>query len=175
MDEFIQELKIPKERVGVLIGEKGRDKRRIQKRLDVKLDITSDGEVIISGKDGLNLFIAENVVKAIGRGFNPDIALMLQKDEYAFELIDITDFSGKSQKKLVRLRGRLIGSDGKARRIVEDLSETAISVFGKTVGIIGLINNVAISRKAVESLLSGSQHSTVYKWLEKQRRDGKII
>jgi len=45
-----------------------------------------------------------------------------------------------------------------------------ISVYGKTVAIIGLISQVSIARRAVESLLMGSMHASVYKWLEKQKR-----
>ena len=59
------------------------------------------------------------------------------------------------------------------QKTIEDLTETYVSVYGKTIGIIGFSENVAIARKAVESLLSGSPHSTVYKWLEKRRSDMK--
>ena len=167
---FDKELKIPEERVGVLIGEKGRDKRRIEKRLKVKLKVSKEGDVVISG-EGLELLIAEKVVKAIGRGFNPDIALLLQNENFDLELIDITDFAGRSKKKMIRLRGRLIGSKGKSRKNIEEMTETFISVFGKTVAIVGNFEKLALARKAIEMILTGAQHSTVYRYLERMKRE----
>jgi ribosomal RNA assembly protein len=79
----------------------------------------------------------------------------------------------RSKKKSTRLKGRVIGEEGKARRIIEELTETYISVFGNTVSIIGQAYNVSICRRAIESLLSGSPHSGVYFWLEKKRKELK--
>jgi ribosomal RNA assembly protein len=70
-----------------------------------------------------------------------------------------------------RLRGRVIGHDGKARSMIEGLTETHIVVYGKTIGVIGEIERVAMARQAVELLLGGSPHGNVYKWLEKKRRE----
>jgi ribosomal RNA assembly protein len=70
-----------------------------------------------------------------------------------------------------RLKGRVIGAKGKARKAIEELTQTNISVYGKTIAIIGEIQNVGTARRAIESLLMGSMHATVFKWLEKQRRD----
>ena len=89
MDEFKYELKIPKERVAVLIGQKGVTKRIVERETSTKLDIDSEeGDVVVSGSDALKLFVAREVVTAIGRGFNPDIALKLLKVDYVFELIN---------------------------------------------------------------------------------------
>ena len=63
-----------------------------------------------------------------------------------------------------------IGEGGKSRKTIEDLTECYISVYGKTIGIIGEPENVAAARKAVEDLLKGSPHGNVYKLLEKRRR-----
>ena len=73
MAEFSYEVKIPKERVAVLIGIKGETKRQIEQATQVKMDIDSEeGDVVITGDDGLALFSAREVIKAIGRGFNPE-------------------------------------------------------------------------------------------------------
>ena len=72
-----------------------------------------------------------------------------------------------------RLKGRVIGREGKSRQIIEELSETNISVYGKTIGIIGSTESASIARQAVESLLKGATHASVFKFLEKKRRDLK--
>jgi ribosomal RNA assembly protein len=172
--EFSYELKIPHERVAILIGKDGAVKKNIESDTKTKISIDSDeGDIFISGKDAIGLYSAREVILAIGRGFNPDIARLLLKQDYSFEYISLQDFTGKSKNVLLRLKGRVIGKDGKARQLIEELSEAYISVYGKTICIIGTPESASIAKKAVESLLRGSTHATVYKWLERKRREMK--
>ncbi|HDN95544.1 MAG: RNA-processing protein [Thermoplasmata archaeon] len=167
-------IKIPKERVAVLIGKNGEVKEKIEK-YGVKLEIDSaTGDVKISGDDSFKEYIAENVVRAIGRGFSPDKALLLFKEDYYFELLDMRDWVGKKPEQVKRIAGRIIGKNGKARRIIEELTGAYISVYGHTVGIIGRIDEVQTARQAIEMLLEGANHSTVYRFLEKERRMKKL-
>jgi len=169
-EEFSYELRIPKERVAVLIGKKGEMKRAIEHDTKTKIQVNSEeGEIRLRGKDALLLYLAREIIRAIGRGFNPDIAKQLLKSDYAFELITISDYA-RTSRDLIRLRGRVIGEGGKSRRTIEELTETTICVFGKTAGIIGPGDQISDARRAIENLLSGSTHAHVYKWLEKRRR-----
>ncbi|MBI5391509.1 RNA-processing protein [Candidatus Woesearchaeota archaeon] len=165
------ELKIPKERVAVLIGEKGTTKRKLEKLLKIKLTIDSDGDVFLDGEDSLNLHTGQTIVKAIGRGFNPEVAFLLTAEENVLEILDISDYSGGAKHKLIRVRARAIGSEGKARKYIEELTGTHISIFGKTVSIIGSYEMAALARKAMDSLLLGQRHATVYAWLEKHTKE----
>ena len=175
MTNYCHDLKIPKERIAVLIGTEGQTRDLIEKNTDTKITVNShEGDVHVEGADAIRLFTSREIIKAIGRGFNPEIALQLNKSDYCFELISIMDFA-KTKKDVIRLKGRVIGSEGKSRKAIETLCEVSISVYGKTVGIIGEAQRVGIARRAIESLLSGSPHANVYKWLEKQRRDIKKI
>ncbi len=164
--EFLYELHIPKERVAVLIGKKGISKRELERTTNTLIKVNSDeGEVQISGKDALLLYTAREIIRAIGRGFSPETAMQLLKQDFAFELVSVQEFA-RNQADLERLRGRVIGEGGKSRRIIEELTGSALSVFGKTVGIIGPADSIHNARRAVESLLSGSPHAHVYRWLE---------
>jgi len=166
------EIKIPKERIAVLIGEKGRVKKEIEQATRSRLDIDSEeGDVFISGTDSVGLMTVRDVVKSIGRGFNPEIAMRLTKQDYSFEAIDIMDFA-KNTKDIVRVRGRIIGREGKARKKLEQITETSISVYGKTVGIIGLMDKVMLAKQAIESLLKGSPHSKVYAKILRKTKEG---
>jgi ribosomal RNA assembly protein len=172
-EEFSYELKIPKERVAVLIGKKGEDKRGLEKATATKIDIDSnEGEVAISGKDALKLYSCREVIRAIARGFNPETAQILLKQDYGLEVMPLGD-RAKTKDALERLKGRVIGEGGKARRVIEDLTDTHISVYGKTISIIGDYEGLVSARRAVESLLSGSPHAHVYRWLEQRRRELK--
>jgi ribosomal RNA assembly protein len=171
MPEFSYELRVPKDRIAVLIGKKGEIKKQIEQETKTKIEIDSkEGDVFVSGEDALGLFNAREVIKAIGRGFNPETAKLLLKGDYVFEVLDLRNFTGKSKLTSIRLKGRVIGEGGRSRKTIEDLTECYISVYGKTISIIGESENVAVARKAVEDLLKGSPHGNVYKGLEKRRR-----
>ena len=164
----MEQLKIPKERIPMLVGTKGVTKRKIQKLTNTKIRVNSElGDVFIEG-ESMDVFNSLNIIKAIGRGFNPDIALKLLSEDYVLEVIPIEDFS-RNKKDLIRIRSRLIGTEGKARKSIESLTNTNIVVYGKTVGIIGKIDNVMLARQAIINLSQGSKHGNVYLYLEKQK------
>jgi len=174
MAEFSYELKIPQERVAVLIGKNGEVKKNIEEDTKTKIKVDSlEGDIFVYGKDALGLYTAREIIRAIGRGFNPEIAKLLLKQDYAFEYIDLAEYAGKSKNTLLRLKGRVIGKDGKSRQLIEELSEAYVSVYGKTVCIIGTAESASIAKRAVEYLLQGSTHASVYKWLENKRREMK--
>jgi ribosomal RNA assembly protein len=171
MPEFMYLLRIPKDRIAVLIGKSGETKKKVEQETSTKLNIDSkEGEIEVIGKDALGLYASREIIQAIGRGFNPEFALLLLKQDYAFEQVDIGNYI-KTKESMQRLKGRVIGSEGKARKYIEEMTETHISVYGKTIGIIGETGNAAIARQAIENLLKGSQHSNVFNWLEKQRKE----
>jgi len=163
----MHDIKIPKERVGVLVGKNGEVKRLIEKKTETKLIIDKEGDIVING-EGVNVYNANIIIKSIGRGFNPSIALNLLKDDINMEIINIKDFSGKSRKKLERIRARIIGTGGKCRQAIERITNTDIVVYGKTVSIIGKIDNTNVARAGVEILLRGAPHSNAYKYLERE-------
>ena len=80
----------------------------------------------------------------------------------------MSTFAGKSKDKLRRIKSRLIGTRGKCRKFIENMCEVHISIYGKTVGIIGKIENVQIARLAVQDILAGAPHGPVYKTLEEK-------
>lgn len=160
------------ERVGVLVGKNGEIKKRLELKIKGNLVIDSKtGDVIISGEEPIALMDCRVVVQAIGRGFSPEIAFSLFRENEIMEIMDITEYTGKSKKKMERLKGRVIGSEGKARKMVESITETSVSVYGRTVAVIGEIEQVSLARRALEMLLSGSPHGNVYRWLEDKKRE----
>ncbi len=72
------------------------------------------------------------------------------------------------------MKGRIIGKEGKMRKFIEDVLNVNISVYGKTVAIIGDAESVAVAREAIEMLVEGAQHSTVQRFLERKRREIKM-
>src|SRR3989344_8346834 len=175
IEEFAYELRIPKERIAVLIGTRGEMKRALERETKTKLGVESfEGDIRITGKDALLLYLCREIVRAIGRGFNPEIAMQLLKQDYSFDMVSIQDYS-RNAADLERLRGRVIGEGGKSRKTIEELTQTTVCIFGKTVGIIGPAEQMVNARRAVESLLGGSPHAHVYRWLEKKRKEMRLL
>lgn len=168
--DFAFEVKIPKERVAVLVGKGGEVKRELEGYTGCKMDIDSkEGDVRITGGDSIKMYALREVVKAIGRGFNPEIAKLMLKQDYGLEIISLLDYV-RNKDHFERVKGRVIGTEGKSRQTIEELTGTFISVYGKTISIIGDMEGVVVAKKAIESILLGSPHSNVYRWLEKNRR-----
>jgi ribosomal RNA assembly protein len=172
-------VKVPRDRIGALIGPDGSVKASIEKRLSVELRIDSQsGDVEITlmptVQDPTVLFRAKEVITAIGRGFSPEHAFrLLEDDESVLEVIDLRETVGRSQSEMKRLKGRIIGKEGKTRRIIEELTETNISVYGHTVSIIGNIEQAEVAKEAIRMLIRGSLHQTVYRFLHRKRREFK--
>jgi ribosomal RNA assembly protein len=173
-----QYLKIPKDRIGAMIGPGGEVKREIEKRTGIKVVVDSEtGEVTINYdhvRDPAMVLKVNDLVKAIGRGFSPDRAFRLLKDDFYFALIDIHDYVGKNPDHIRRMKSRLIGTGGKTRRIIEELSEAELSIYGDTVAIIGLADALDIAKTALDMILNGSEHSAVYSYLEHTRRARRV-
>jgi len=165
----VQYLKIPKERVPVLIGEKGAVKHDIEKRTKTKVDIEDSSVCVGTTQENyMDELVAGNIVLAIGRGFNPETAMLLLREDYTLEVISLRDYAN-TPSALDRIKGRVIGTNGKARKNLEELTGTCISVYGKTISIIGSYDDVASSKGAVSMLIGGARHASVYRFLEKRK------
>jgi ribosomal RNA assembly protein len=173
-----QLVKIPKERVGVLIGKGGEVKSDIEKSTGVKITVDSEeGDVEIDYTHAVDPSMAlkvQDMVVAIGRGFSADKAINLLEDDCYLEVIDIRDYVGKIISHVERMRARVIGTHGKTRAIIEELTGAYVSVYGNTVAIIGDAVQMDVARRALDMLLSGSEHAAVYKFLEGMRVKIKI-
>lgn len=170
-------VKIPLDRIGVLIGPKGRVKSRIERIFGVSLDIDSDTGSVEIGlssevKDVSRLLTVQNIVKAIGRGFNPRKAEKLAEEDYDLLIIDLSEYC-RTKNSITRVKGRIIGRRGRARALLEELTETMISVYGDTVSIIGRTDRLNTAREAILMLVKGAFHKTVWNFLYEQRRKMK--
>lgn len=170
----VQELKVNTDRIGVLIGKGGSTKREIEEKTGTTISVDSrEGVVKIEGESADGVLNAVNVVEAISRGFSPERAFkLLGEDGMMLDIIDLGAIADTPQK-LERLRGRIIGRDGRAREQMEEMTGTQISVFGRTVAIIGMFEQVKLARSAIEMLIEGAPHETVFTFLERRRREAR--
>ena len=53
------------------------------------------------------------------------------------------------------------------------MTGTLISVSGHTISLIGTFESVSTAKDALEKLIKGRTHGTVYKFLRRKRREAK--
>ena len=175
-EEHSFQVRIPRERVAVIIGKEGESKRQIESVGEVKLSIQSDtGDVTIIQKgDPLKANITASVIQAIGRGFSPLNATLLYEENHQLIVISLRDFAKPGSRRMDQIRARLIGTGGKTRKVVEELTSTHISIYGDTVSIIGDYVAVEYAKEAMNMLINGSKQRTVYTFLEKSARELRL-
>lgn len=160
---MIQEVNIPEERKPVLIGTDGSVKREIEN--ESRTTITIGEGITIEGDDPIMVMKAADIVRAIGRGFAPDKAMILLNDDYELRIVSLQSENENTRK---RLMARVIGSKGATRKVLEQDTNCLISVYGKTVGIIGKLDEIVTAERAVEAILKGHSHGYVYSRLRKK-------
>ncbi|MHA2161549.1 MAG: KH domain-containing protein, partial [Candidatus Thorarchaeota archaeon] len=78
---YHETVRVPAERVGVIVGRNGRVKRRVEELTNAKIEVSSEGVVTITSpeetEDPVLAWKARDMIRAIARGFSPNRALTL--------------------------------------------------------------------------------------------------
>ncbi len=136
----------------------------IENRVKVKISFRKES-VVVKGSE-LNEFLIEKVVQAIDFGFKVDDALLLLNEDFVLEFIEVKEHTRR--KNLKEVRARLIGTGGKARKTIENLTGSEIVIHNNTVGVIVDSEHLDAVVQGVESLIQGAKHGNVFAYLEKQ-------
>ena len=175
---FRQLVRVSSDRLGALVGKQGKVKKWLEEICSVILEIDSDsGEVVVASGPDLEKsdpLKAVQIVNAIARGFSPERSARLLKEDNLLDIIDLTAYTGRSKNSMERIKGRVIGDRGKARRVLEELTGTYVSVYGHAVAVIGTTNQVRLTQEALDMLASGSPHKAVYSMLQRKRSQAKL-
>ncbi len=140
-------------------------KNELEKKLNVSLKIVGK-RVYIEG-DSFDEYYALNVFEAIAFGFSVAKALFLKGEDVIFRKVHI---KSHTKRNLKDVRARLIGTKGKARRTMSEISGCEIIVGESEVGIIGDVEDVEKVERAVIHLIEGAKQSNMYKFLERMNR-----
>ena len=171
---FRKTLRISVDRVGALIGQFGKTKTWIEQTCRVNLMIDSNTGEVSSEDLQSNSLCALDIVQAIAHGFSHVRASSLLDETKYLETIDLKHYCGKSSNSLSRIKSRLIGEKGKARRVMEETTNTSISIYGHFVSVIGTPEKIKLVEAAVDVLASGGQHKTAYDLLQRSRTRAKL-
>jgi ribosomal RNA assembly protein len=142
-----------------------KSKKRLEEKLNIK--ITNRGkEVSIQGKPE-DEYIAEKVLDALNFGFPFSDALMIKKEDFLFERINIKEHT--KRKDLDRIRARIIGRGGKTLKTLCNLTKCFFELKNNEIGIIGHPEHIKNAQEAVISIIKGSKQGNVYGFLEKRQ------
>jgi len=137
---------------------------RIEERMKVKLGFGKDS-VSVSGSE-LDEYLVEKIICAVDFGFDVEDALLLKNEDFVLEFIDIKEHTRR--KNLKDVRARVIGTGGKAKKTIENLTGSVICINLNKVGVIVDSAHLDVVVQAIESLIQGARHGNVFAYLEKQ-------
>ena len=145
------------------------NKKEIEKALKIKFSIKNN--IITFKANAEDEFIATQAIEAINLGFKIRDALLLKEEDHTFQRVNIKDLT--KRKDLKRIRGRIIGTKGKVLDTIEILTDCLLSIHDNSIGIIGRAENTEKAKEAIERIIQGSEHSSVFSSLERQRAEEK--
>ena len=132
----------------------------------VKIKIGSKkGSVSLKGSE-LNEYTVEQIIRAVDFGFDVEDALLLKNEDFVLEFINVKEHTHR--KNLKEVRARLIGTEGKARKTIENLTGAVIVINENSVGVIVDSEHLDSVTQAIVLLIQGAKHGNVFAYLEKQ-------
>lgn len=153
-----------------LIKELKRTKIELEKKLNVSISIIGK-KAVIDGEP-LDVYEANLVLQAMNFGFSAKKALALKEEDMLFKIIHIKQHTNR--KNMKDIKARLIGTLGKTKKTIEEISESYIIIIKNEIGIISPAENVDNVTTAIISIIKGSKQSNIYNFLERMNRVKKI-
>jgi len=144
--------------------------QRLEKEFSVKIYVKkgkTSADFLIKGKNAVHEHIAYEILEAIASGFDFDTAILLKDENFIFKKVPLKSYASSSRLEVVK--GRIIGSKGKSKRVIEKLTECDLCLCDNHVSLIGKAEHVEVACKAIQSLIRGAKHANVFKFLEKER------
>jgi ribosomal RNA assembly protein len=145
------------------IGSLKKAKDELEQKLGIKILI--EGKKITIEGEAIKEYEAKIILDAINFGFKPKQALILKNESYVFKKVNIKDFTRR--KNLKDVRGRIIGTEGKTKRTIENVANCEIIVKDNEVGIIGAEEHINDAVTAITNLARGTKQANVYRFLER--------
>lgn len=159
------------QRLGVIVGKDGENKKRLEDAFNVVITVDSQRSVAVvrpgNGATPYNVLKAKKALEAVALGFSVDDALLLASDSYDMDIVDLSEVS-RNREDLRRIKSRIIGTEGRFRRTLEEMTGVRVVIGEKYVGLIGDYEQLRVAREALLRLIGGQSHSTVIKFLERE-------
>ncbi len=143
-----------------------RTKEVLEEKLRVNISIK--GKTVTIEGSTADEFQALQILEAIDLGFSTRKAMSIMDEEIVYRKINIKDYTRR--KNLHEVRARVIGTKGKTKRVIEEISGCKIVLKENTLGIIGPYDSIDAATTALKNIIRGSKQSNVYNYLETLNR-----
>jgi KH domain-containing protein len=153
------------------IAEIKRNIKELEYKLKVRMSF--QGRSLSISGEAIDEYEASIIINAINFGFSAKQALSLQEPDMQFRILNIKDFTRR--KNLKEVRARLIGTEGKTKRTLENVGNCEIVINDNEIGVIGTANTLDETTTAIVSLIRGSKQGNVYAFMEKMNRERKAM
>ena len=114
-------------------------------------------------------FLVKNIIQAFSRGFDIKTAKLLENENCYFSQINIAQMFS-SKKRLLQVKARIIGKEGKAKNYIERITGVKLSIYGNSVSFIGDSKQIEEAEIAINSIINGFNHGSAYARMQKQHK-----
>lgn len=140
-----------------------KNKAELENKLGVKIKI--NGKVLSVESEPFNEFEAQRVFDAISLGFSVEKAIKILDEEINFIKVRIKDHANTKNYEVVR--SRLIGTHGKTKKTIQEITKCDIVIHDNIVGIIGSAESTENALIAVVNIIKGTKQANAYRYLER--------
>ncbi len=152
------------------ISQVTKNQAELEQKLKVKL--TFNGKNVSFEGEALDEFTAHKVLEALAFGFSAKKSLSLINEEFMFKKVHIKDFTRRNLKSI---KSRIIGTRGKTKKTISEISSCDIIVKESDVGFIGESETVLDVEQAIINLIKGSKQSNMYSYLQRRNRERNAL
>ncbi len=145
--------------------------RMIENKVKIRISVVKN-KVVLRGNE-LNEFITGEIIHAIDFGFEAEDALLLANENFVLEFINIKEHTRR--RNLEEVRSRVIGTDGRAKRTIEELTGGVMVINENSIGLIVHSEHLESAVQGIILLIQGAKHGNVFSYLEKQNRSLRRI
>ena len=83
--------------------------------------------------------------------------MFLFDENYQLIVMTLREYARKGSRRIGEIKGRIIGREGKTRKVIEDLTGTSVSIYGDTVSVIGDYISIKYSLEAIKNDYRGQE------------------
>jgi ribosomal RNA assembly protein len=152
------------------IGKVLQSKKKLESEFEVK--ITNQGKNLFVDGDTDKEFTALQAMEAVNLGFSTDKVILLKDENIILQTIHIKDITKRHD--LERVRARIIGTQGKTLKTLNNLTNCEFSLNDNQIGIIGYTEDIEEAIQAITSLIQGSKQANVYAHAEREVKKKRL-
>jgi len=128
-----------------------------------KIKFHRDGKIVrIYLEDFYSIYKIEKVIKGIKANFSIDVCEKIFREEYDILEFDLKKVSDKKLNHLRRIKGRLIGENGKAIKELESRTGAKISITDRYLYIAGDFVSIQSAYFVLNKLVGGMSHNKAF-------------